>query len=84
MSIEVPFFCKFKCVVSHRFIITFLISIHLPLMFLNGGGGDNYFQKSRKNGMITESVGGMNVNKLFWKGSDNQIRSVSFSGREVH
>ena len=46
--------------------------------------GDNHFQSSRNNGMITESVGGMNVNKLTWKGSDNQIRSVSFSGREDH
>ena len=33
--------------------------------------------------MITESVGGMNVNKLTWKGSDNQVQSVFFSCREV-
>ena len=34
MTIKVPFFSKFQCVFSHRFIITFLISIHLPLRFL--------------------------------------------------
>ena len=45
--------------------------------------GDNHFQDSRNNVMIIESVGGMNVNKLTWKGSDNQIQSVSFCGREV-
>ena len=84
MTIEVPsFFCKFKCVVSHRFIITFLISIHISLRFLNRG--NNCCQISRNNVMITESVGGMNANKLTWKGSDNyQIQTVSFSGREVH
>ena len=49
-----------------------------------GGGGNNHFQGSRNNVMITESVGGMNVNKLTRKGSDNQVQSVSFSCREVH
>ena len=49
-----------------------------------GGGGNNHFQGSRNNIMITESVGGMNVNKLTRKGSDNQVQIVSFSCREVH
>ena len=49
-----------------------------------GGGGNNHFYGSRNNVMITESVGGMNVNKLTRKGSDNQVQSVSFSCREVH
>ena len=39
MTGKVPF-----SVFSHRFIITFLISIHLPLRFLNGG--NNHFQSS--------------------------------------
>ena len=46
--------------------------------------GDNHFQSSRNNIMITESVGGVNVNKLTRKGSDNLVQSVSFSGKEVH
>ena len=33
--------------------------------------------------MMTESVGGMNVNKLTRKGGGNQVQSFSFSGREV-
>ena len=53
MTIEVPFFSKFKRVISHRFIITFLISIHIPLRFLNGGGG-----VTTNNVMIIEYVGG--------------------------
>ena len=44
-----------------------------------GGGGI-----TTNNVMITESVGGMNVNKLTRKGSDYQVQSVSFSCREVH
>ena len=63
---------------------TFLISIYMyfPLRLFNGG--NNHFQGSRNKVMITESVGGMNVNKLTRKGSDNQVQSVSFSCREVH
>ena len=56
--------------------------IYFPLRFFNGG--NNHFQGSRNNVMITESVGGVNVNKLTRKGSDNQVQSVSFSCREVH
>ena len=44
-------------------------------------GGSNHFQGSRNNVMITESVGGMNVNKLTRKGSDNQVQSVSLVGK---
>ena len=41
-------------------------------------GGNNHFPSSRNNVMITESVGGMNFNKLTWKGSDNQSQRVQF------
>ena len=45
-----------------------------------GGGGITTFNVPE----TMESVGGMNVNKLTRKGSDNQVQSVSFSCREVH
>ena len=39
---------------AHRFIVTLLITIYLPPRFFNWG--NNYFQSSRNNVMITESV----------------------------
>ena len=48
MTIEVPFFCKCKSVSSHRFIITFLLSIHLPLrLFMGMGRGITSFKVSK-------------------------------------
>ena len=46
-------------------------------------GGDNNLQRSRNNIMITETILGVNIYKLIGKRSDNQVQSISFSGREV-
>ena len=60
--------------VPHRFIVTLLITIYLPPRFFNWG--NNYFQSSRNNVMITESVRCMDIKKLTWGRFDNQIQSV--------
>ena len=49
---EVLFLCKLKCVFSHRFIITFLISIHLSPRFPYWG--DENFQGSWDDVVITK------------------------------